>query len=105
MGCVNVTYRVRKPSVWYVWPLLVHAHHLLHVLKAGIAGDHVVERRLVVFYDTCEAEDFHFKPMFQPEHPCLNLSLAASTASFIKELSSPIVSERSVIMIVFTASR
>lgn len=56
IGCVNVTYWVRKPSVWYVWPLLVHTHNLLHVLKTGITGDHVVKRRLVVFYNTCEAE-------------------------------------------------
>lgn len=60
LGCVSVTYRVRKPSVWYVWSLLVHTHNLLHVIKAGITGDQVMKRRLVVFYDTCREEDFTF---------------------------------------------
>lgn len=64
---MNVTYRVRKPSVWYVWSLLVHTHNLLHVLKAGITGDHVVKRRLVVFYDTCEEEAFTFQSTFHTE--------------------------------------
>lgn len=89
-GCVNGTYWVRKPSVWYVWPLLVHTHNLLHVLKTGITGDHVVERRLVVFHDTCRAQIMpngtcQFFPLAYEGKPVVAISLYRSyrTASAV----------------------
>jgi len=54
-----MTYRVRKPSVWDVGPLLIHTHNLLHILKAGITWNHVVKRWLVVFYNAYEESRAH----------------------------------------------
>lgn len=46
------THWVREPAVGNERPLLLHTHHLPHVLKAGVVGHLVVERRLVLLHDT-----------------------------------------------------
>lgn len=47
------THRIRKPAVGDERPLLLHTHHLSHVLKARVVWHLIIERRLVLFHDTC----------------------------------------------------
>lgn len=45
------SYWVGMEPVVQTGPLLVNTHHLLHLLKAGIWGHQVEERRAILFYD------------------------------------------------------
>ena len=43
------SYRIGRPPVGQIWPLLVNANHLLHVLKTGIIWHQIIKGRFVVF--------------------------------------------------------
>lgn len=47
------THRIGEEAVGDHGGLLVDAHHLLHVLEAGVAGDGVEEGRPVLLHDAC----------------------------------------------------
>lgn len=47
------THRVGEEAVGDHGGLLVHAHHLLHVLEAGVAGHGVEEGRPIFLHDAC----------------------------------------------------
>lgn len=46
------TYRITCPPIGDDRSILIHTHHLLHVIKAWVIGNYIIERRLVLIYDS-----------------------------------------------------
>lgn len=57
----QVTYRVRKQSIWDGGCLLVNTNHFLHFFETGVNWHQVKERRFVIFDNPCRVKKIGVK--------------------------------------------